>query len=226
MIDLVYENAWYMIDTIAIDAVTSEQHSLSGNVTTHPVEDGADMSDHFRDAPPSVHIEGVISDTPVRLPGSHTGGSKPVQKTFDIENELFGMKLGPIPLSIPAPTTQGSVTTFEPALDRVTATWAVFIDIYKKRRLVTIVTSLDIYDDMALQNLQVNKRGKSYQFSCDAVQVTRAESASTTALVVPRDDRAKPSVRKGKQPPKEEAELELPLTSDLKQLYAKWRGPG
>lgn len=59
-----------------IDAVPDEQHEYSAEVTEHPVERGADVTDHVRLKTPRVTLRGIVSDTPIggiaarRLPGS------------------------------------------------------------------------------------------------------------------------------------------------------------
>lgn len=52
---------------IAFDATVSESHTGKLEVTEHPVETGADVSDHARKAPDSLQISGIISDTPILL---------------------------------------------------------------------------------------------------------------------------------------------------------------
>lgn len=48
-----------------IDASVREEHTLENEVTVHPVEDGADVTDHIRRKPSPLTIEGVVSDTPI-----------------------------------------------------------------------------------------------------------------------------------------------------------------
>lgn len=53
------------IDGYEIDAVPSEDHSFASEVTSHPVEEGADITDHVRAQPITVSLDCVVSDTPV-----------------------------------------------------------------------------------------------------------------------------------------------------------------
>lgn len=53
------------INGFEIDAALTENHSYSSDVTEHPVEKGADITDHVRAKPPTITIEGIVSDTPV-----------------------------------------------------------------------------------------------------------------------------------------------------------------
>jgi hypothetical protein len=54
-----------IIDGYPIDAALSEEHSFDNEVTAHPVERGADVTDHVRARPIVVSIEGLVSDTPI-----------------------------------------------------------------------------------------------------------------------------------------------------------------
>jgi hypothetical protein len=64
------------IGTIWIDVSISEKHSLSADVTEHPVEDGGNISDNVRPSPRVVQIEGLVSNHPTELPLSHAGGAR------------------------------------------------------------------------------------------------------------------------------------------------------
>lgn len=56
-----------MIDTIELDATLSEEHNMSSQISSHPIEKGTDITDHIRPEPESLTIEGVISSTPTQL---------------------------------------------------------------------------------------------------------------------------------------------------------------
>jgi hypothetical protein len=62
------------IASIWIDVSIREQHNSSAEVTRHPVEEGADVSDHVRLQADQLQIEGLVSNQPIELPGSHAQG--------------------------------------------------------------------------------------------------------------------------------------------------------
>jgi hypothetical protein len=202
VIEIVFESGFYTIGSVAVDAVLREVHHLAGEATTHPVESGSDISDHYRPAPRAVELEGVITDTPIGIPGSHASGAKLVQHTFEIPKELFGMRLGPIPISIAGPSQQGSVTTFSATMERVRATWEDFEAMFAERKVITVVTSLRTYDDMVLTELEVDRKPGSYRFHAFAQQITTVQSGRSRAAPVPAVKRAVPKVDKGNQQPK------------------------
>ena len=49
------------VGDLPIDALLSEAPALAADVTEHPVEEGADVSDNIRRRPDSLRIEGVIT---------------------------------------------------------------------------------------------------------------------------------------------------------------------
>jgi len=62
------------IDRIWIDCSIRESHGMSAQCTQFPVEDGPNVSDHVRTQPETLHLEGVVSNTPLDAPKSHTEG--------------------------------------------------------------------------------------------------------------------------------------------------------
>lgn len=54
-----------VINGYELDVAVSEEHSFESDVTQHPVEDGADVTDHIRERPIAVRLEGIVSDTPL-----------------------------------------------------------------------------------------------------------------------------------------------------------------
>jgi hypothetical protein len=55
--------------TLAFDANVSEVDTFSATVTDHPVEDGANVSDHIRDDPDEIQIDAIFTRTPVETLG-------------------------------------------------------------------------------------------------------------------------------------------------------------
>jgi hypothetical protein len=53
------------LSALELDAVLSEQHDFESEVTEHPVESGANVSDHIRNKPATLKLECVVSNTPI-----------------------------------------------------------------------------------------------------------------------------------------------------------------
>ena len=50
--------------SVQADAVVTEQHKIEVEVTSHPVEQGAPISDHSRQKPDSLNVEMIVSNWP------------------------------------------------------------------------------------------------------------------------------------------------------------------
>jgi hypothetical protein len=58
------------IGQITFDALVSESVQTDADITTNPVESGADVADNIVIQPLSFNVEGIISDTPVNFLGT------------------------------------------------------------------------------------------------------------------------------------------------------------
>jgi hypothetical protein len=66
------------INGYLIDAAITEEHSHDSEVTTNPVEDGADVTDNIRTKPAMVSMECRVSDSPLaEVAGERTEGVLP-----------------------------------------------------------------------------------------------------------------------------------------------------
>jgi hypothetical protein len=54
-----------MIDALTLDVTIQETHTANAEITEHPVEQGADITDHVRPKPVELRMEGIITDTPI-----------------------------------------------------------------------------------------------------------------------------------------------------------------
>ena len=65
-----------MIGDLALDCTVTETHTATSTVTEHPVESGANITDHIRPDPVQLSITGIVSDTPI--------GSRQVQRAVSV----------------------------------------------------------------------------------------------------------------------------------------------
>lgn len=164
------------IDVLELDASVSEEHGFEADVTEHPVEKGANITDHVRQKPRTVRITGIVSNTP--LPSF----------TAPLANLGAG--------------------------DRAVAAWQNLQEIHLSGKLVTVVTSLEEYADMALVSVSVPRdaqRGNVLEFTAVLRQVTTVESESVSAPDAPRPRRKS----KGKQATKPAPEARQSALSRL-----------
>jgi hypothetical protein len=253
------------IGTIWIDVSLSETHSLSADVTEHPVEDGVNITDHVRPQPRTVQVEGLVTNHPTELPLSHVGG---VQATNDagyidvttapgvrmppMSRELQGEPTDPsfipgasqglavagiipgvlgLDVSLPRRRFAAEVynesregrsfyavnaLAFSAEFDRVGAVYQALVDVATIPLTVKLVTGLDIYEVVALSNLdferssEVGRDALRFKATC---KVLRIVNAQTVRVPKPVEQRGKPEQSRGKQATTETPPESLPATA-------------
>lgn len=87
-----------LIDGFLIDAEITSDHVFENDVTDHPVEVGADITDNSRARPVLLTLEGVVSDTPLGAAAvERTGVTLP---SADALARLTGIRNAREPISI------------------------------------------------------------------------------------------------------------------------------
>lgn len=89
----------YGVDAVTFDAVVNEVFKTSATVTSHPVEDGSDISDHIKDDPDELQLDGCISNTP-GIPGASIGGQVSPTRAEDEFEKLLALKEAKQALSV------------------------------------------------------------------------------------------------------------------------------
>lgn len=156
------------IDTLILDASVSENHQIEVEVTDHPVEVGADMTDHRRRKPYKLTMEGIVTNTP--LPKD----SDPVQ-------------------SLTAPTGSGITWQSRGQGDPTLATTAYLklLDLADSARLLTIITALKTYENMTVTSIDVPRNaqiGQALRFTAQLREIRLVRN--DTAQVIGSSTRA------------------------------------
>ena len=177
-----------IIAGIQVDASVSEQHTLSGHVTSHKVEKGIDVTDNYRARPKKIRIDGVISNKQL------TQGAP---SSADISTDRL--------------SETGNKTPVVEAWDRLKA-------IFDASEVITIETSLQTYQNMALESLSVTRgtnNGDNLRFSATAKEIRFVETGYEKPIKLPKENRGQNNKDNGKQTNKDasEKEKEKALTS-------------
>ncbi len=67
--------SWYLhgkehrIGELVLDAIVSERHNFSSEITEHPVESGSVIADHIYNKPISIDLDCIITNTPMTWVG-------------------------------------------------------------------------------------------------------------------------------------------------------------
>lgn len=168
-----------LIGDLALDCTVTETHTATSTVTEHPVESGANITDHIRPDPVQLSITGIVSDTPL--------GSKQIQRAIEV---------GGASVQVTQQEPPSSATGFG------RAAWAKLDAIRTAAKPVKVVTRDKTYDSMALVSLSVpkeSKTGGALYFTAQFKQV-RIVYNRTTRVVVAKAPKAHKKQDTGKQP--------------------------
>lgn len=153
-----------------IDAAPVETHTLDSATTDHPIEDGADVTDHIRVLPDRVTIEGIVSNTPIGLAAEVRSSAS----QFLVES------------------TGGEITADTP-LRGLPADDALALlkQIRADREPVTVVTTIETYENMVMESLTIPQgTGDALQFRATfrEIQIVKTERTSIP-VSVPRGEK-------------------------------------
>lgn len=124
---------------LEIDAATSITPTLNSEATKHPVEEGADVTDHVRNLPATLTLDGVLVDFP--LSGTGFEG-----RSLEARATLEGIRLRRQPvdvvsgsatylgfvltgLSFPKTSSTGKAVQFSASFDEVKTVRSQFVDL-------------------------------------------------------------------------------------------------
>jgi hypothetical protein len=170
----------YAVGDVRFDLVLSEAHSLTSNISEHPVEEGATISDHIQQNLRSGKLRGLVSNYSIQAEGG------------------------------------------DGETNRAMNAWLLFQNLWKSRQLVTIVTTLEVYENVAVVNVSTNRddsTGDSLEFDVDFRQVKMAalQEVTVSATVKPVDmttNQRKKSATKVKKGRVTGKETKLATTAD------------
>lgn len=166
-VSLFYRADGWSVGEISLDLILTETHSLNAVVTQHPVQDGSTISDHITILPRSGTMRVLVSNFSLSTAKGDT------RADWD---EIYDQ----------GEAAQKSLP------NRAEEAWKKLKDLVKKRELVKVVTSLEVYEDVALTRVETTRdgdTGDALEIDIDYEQVTKVKLKETkvTAQVQPRD---------------------------------------
>ena len=166
-VSLFYRADGWSVGEISLDLILTETHSLNAVVTQHPVQDGSTISDHITILPRSGTMRVLVSNF------SLSTAEGDARADWD---EIYDQ----------GEAAQKSIP------NRAEEAWKKLKDLVKKRELVKVVTSLEVYEDVALTRVETTRdgdTGDALEIDIDYEQVTKVKLKETkvTAQVQPRD---------------------------------------
>lgn len=190
MASVIWEMDTGLLAVIEFDAVTAETHVAQADITEHPVEVGANISDHSRPKLRTVQLEGVITNTPLNettvqdmypigailgsnLPFTLTGTtSRRVTPASVVGGWVSPFRFPGTPR--PAGTPAGITATYVPSpwavsgaafqsldrTDRVKACFEALVELCLTGRLIRYVSDLQEYDSMMVASVTAPRRAE------------------------------------------------------------------
>jgi len=187
---------------VQLDAMISEAHDNSVRLTKHPIEKGADITDHAVVEPKRITLNGVVSDSPLGLAA--------FAQIIDNITGLFGS------------ATSDNLT-------RSQAAYNTLLQAQESRVPLTVQTKLKLYENMLITKIRTVQDKDTSRIVDMIIDLDEALITETQVVEFQADqlqlgkitEQASPEVKRGKQEPT--APTETTETSVLKTA-SDWLG--
>lgn len=177
------------IGGIELDTVLVEEHDNSVIITTNPVEDGVDITDHAIVQPKVLFVRGAVTDTPL--------GVAAFGQLVDSVTGLFGT------------STSSNIT-------RSTNAYNLMLGLMEARKEIDIVTGLKTYTNMLMTSLKtVQDKDTSKIVFLDMLFEEIITTSSATTSLTESDVDA--SIAKNITPTSDRGRQELITPTDQEQ---------
>lgn len=157
-----YRKSGYSVGDLVFDLMLSEDHAFTSTVSAHPVETGADITDHIQKQLQAGKLKGLISNHSIK---SNVGAPDRIDR---------GAWAGAA------------------GAGRAGAAWEVCRKIWETQEPVSIVTCLDTYRDVAIKDISTRRdaeTGDALEIEVSFQQIRRVSLKVTRAqaVVAPKD---------------------------------------
>ncbi len=202
------------VQSILFDATERDSHQSTATITEHPIEEGANISDHIRKDLDRVSLRVVVSNTPIVAPVDHadgvTGRQGSVQLTGPNGEEL----------------ARAQVLVFDGPLSRVRSVYEEILGLMEAGTTVGLITSLREYEDMGIERLspiREAKTGDALVATLDLKQVRRV-SSEIVAAPEPREVRGNEDEERGRENTEDEGETGQSVAASAADALASFFG--
>lgn len=178
--------------SIEFDAVVRDTHESSAEVPEHTIEKGANISDHIRPNLDSVTIQAVVSNTPIRQPGTQMDGVRGRQ----IGLEIVGPRSPPFVGALGAAArviagggnvvlAKANVLNFTDQFDRVRTVYEELLNLEKDGTVIGIVTSLREYENMVIRRISPVREAASSNALVVTIEATEIRIVDSEIVQAP-----------------------------------------
>ncbi len=178
---------------IRFDVVTQETHTLVNDITEHPVESGANVTDHVRSQLDTIALEVFVSNAPIspfdRFSFGDVGSVKSlpfVGAGLDVDDPRLA-------------NSSASTLQFDSATDNVSETYRALREAKENATLVTVVTPLWDYQSMVIKSVSIPRtaaEGDGAKMTVEFKQIRLVET-KLVAEPLPTETRGTTAVDKG-----------------------------
>jgi hypothetical protein len=193
------------------DAVTRQAHESTARPTDHPIEEGADVSDHIQPGLDSLSMEVVVSNEPISDPETQMDGAVGTVRSVEVPSSL---NLGP--LAIPLTQTV-SVFAFSQEFDRVRTVYDLLRELKANGTRIDIHTTLRDYTDMVLTRVAPVRQastGDALFATVDAREIS-VVSSETVSVPEPEETRGETNRNRGRQNTAESSNVDNPRNASI-----------
>lgn len=201
-----------LVQWARFDAVRVVELSQNATVTTHPVQKGANVTDHVRVAQPHFSITGYVSIAPLSLMANVVGPKdipipsglyQPVQlpgPPFRQSALLRTLQIGVIDAAIEAVSNAASPNLVESLItnnptDRVSTMAAKLLELQETVEMIRFVDELRTYENMVIANLVGTRTAQFYgavfQIELEAINVVESKLVDLPLPAEPRGQAGK-----------------------------------
>lgn len=174
---------------IQMDAVISEGHEGSSDVTEHALERGVAITDHVQGKPRRLEIVGVVTDWPIVFGTAERRQAQEAIAEYQeaLRREEQRARIPVVGAFLPPGNPRLSADIENPNLGRTAAAWAELQRIRTEAILVRVATSLEDYPSMAITDLRTMRTAQSGSSLEIAITLREVVVVSTETAEIPSE---------------------------------------
>ena len=157
--------------SLEFDVTSSQGYEATSEVTEHPVEDGAPISDHVKPNNSSFTLEALITNNPVRVPSGQLQGARRESATVD--------------LSVGGRPLQATVKRWTSEFDRVTECDVLLENLVNARIVVRLTTGLRQVENLIVTRYKVDRNAAAGDSLPVVMEFRRLRIVSVQRVAVP-----------------------------------------
>ncbi len=170
---------------IALDVTEKEGYESTAEPTEHAVDSGVVIVDHLKRNPDTITLEGMVTNSPLVLPASHTGGV-----TGGVQ---------PTTLNVGGRELKASVLTWSGSFDRVRAVDEA-LHALVGAAVLRYTGVLRTVEDLVLTRYSTSKDSEHGNALPVVLELRRIRRANIQRVPVPAQRRGQPPQNRGQQP--------------------------